>query len=217
MKDNYFHINIGRQIGAGGLELARILGKKYGINVYDKELIYMAAKESGLDKGLFENADENNNLNLHNNFNFSSFASMTASVMGFNSISGGKLFKIQSDVILDLAAKESTIFIGRCADYILRDCPNCLNVFITADKNDRIARARKGGLFGKDTEKLSDEKISEMLDKGDIKRSDYYGSFSFKVWGAAESYDMCLNSSVLGMDRCVKIISDYIDEKLLRK
>lgn len=216
MSNKYFHLNIGRQVGAGGLELAHILGKKYGVNVYDKELIYMAAKESGLDKGLFENADESNNLNLHNNFNFSVFSSLTANAFGSNYISGGKLFKIQSDVILGLAGRESTIFIGRCADYILRNCRNCLNVFITADKKDRIERVRNDKRFGKGMENLSDEKISDMLDKGDKKRSDYYGSYSFKVWGAAESYDMCLNSSVLGIDGCAGIIGGYIDSHFLR-
>ncbi len=217
MNHKYFHINIGRQVGAGGLELANILGKKYGIKVYDKELIYMAAKESGLDKGLFEDADESNNLGTYNNFSFRAFASMTANTFGSGFINGGRLFKIQSDVMLKLAESESTIFIGRCADYILRDCPNCLNVFITADKKDRIERVRRDRRFGEGIEKLSDGKISDMLDKGDRKRSDYYGSFSFKVWGAAESYDICLNSSVLGMDECVRILSGYIDSHFLCK
>lgn len=213
-KKNLFHINIGRQIGAGGLELARLLGEKYGIKIYDKELVEIAAKESGLDRNLFARADEKNNLALHNNFSFSSLTGATANTFGSNFISGGRLFKIQSDVILSLAEKESTIFIGRCADYILRDCPNCLNVFITASKSDRIARIRRDGRL-EGLENITDDKLSEMLDKGDRRRADYYGSYSFKVWGAAESYDICLNSSVLGMEKCVGIVRDYIDTHFL--
>ena len=128
--NNFIHINIGRQIGAGGLELAQRLSKELDIKVFDKELITLAAKESGLDKNLFAKADESDNLGLNNSFSLSSFVEAVQTGFGANYISGGRLFKIQSEVIKKLANEGSTIFIGRCADYILRDYPNCLNIFI---------------------------------------------------------------------------------------
>lgn len=212
-KSNFIHINIGRQIGAGGLELAQRLSKELDIKVFDKELITLAAKESGLDKNLFAKADESDNLGLNNSFSLSSFVEAVQTGFGANYISGGRLFKIQSEVIKKLANEGSTIFIGRCADYILRDYPNCLNIFITANMNDRIKRIRSAERIT-DAKSLSDEKIESLLNKGDRQRSIYYSDYSFKKWGYAESYDITFNSSLFSMDEMVTIIKNYIDSHL---
>ncbi len=209
-----FHLNIGRQIGSGGLEIAKRLGEIFNIKVYDKNLINMASRESGLDASLFERQDEKDSLQLNGSFSFSTFVEAVASGFGANMISSSNLFKIQSDVIRRIASKGSTIIVGRCADYILRDLDGCLNVFITADLKDKIERIRKSGKFS-DVENLTDEKIADLIEKGDRKRASYYEDFSLKVWGVADSYDLCLNSSTFGIDGSVAIIEKYIKEKLL--
>ncbi|MBP5229442.1 MAG: cytidylate kinase-like family protein [Bacteroidales bacterium] len=209
-----FHLNIGRQIGSGGLEIAKRLGEIFNIKVYDKNLINMASRESGLDASLFERQDEKDSLQLNGSFSFSTFVEAVASGFGANMISSSNLFKIQSDVIRRIASKGSTIIVGRCADYILRDLDGCLNVFITADLKDKIERIRKSGKFS-DVENLTDEKIADLIEKGDRKRASYYEDFSLKVWGVADSYDLCLNSSTFGIDGSVAIIEKYIKENLL--
>jgi cytidylate kinase len=124
-----------------------------------------------------------------------------------NYLSNETFFKIQSDVIRKLAAEKSCLFVGRCADYILRDHPRCINVFITADEEDRVKRVARD-------QKLTAEKALEVIEKTDKKRAEYYNYYSNKVWGAAGSYHLCINSSVLGIDETVAFISRFIEQKL---
>ena len=112
----------------------------------------------------------------------------------------------------DIAEKGPAIFVGRCADYILRERANCLNVFITATPDDRVERLLECNKIP-NAEKYSKEEMIELLEKSDSKRKSYYDYFTYKKWGAAESYDICLNSSLLGIDGCVKVISDIIRSK----
>ena len=203
------HINIGRQIGAGGLELGKSLSSKLNIKLYDKELITLFAKESGFQRDIFDKNDEKNSLEYNNSFTLSAFVEAIQNGFGANYINGAKLFEIQSEVIRNIAKKESTIILGRCADYILRDFENSLNIFVSANMEDRIKRLRKEQkLTG--IEALSDEKIAALLEKGDRKRAAYYKEYSLKKWGAAESYDLCLNSSLFSINEIVEIVENYI-------
>lgn len=213
--NNLFYVSIGRQIGAGGLEIAKILGKKFGIPVYDKELLIEASKESGFDPAVFEKIDENRAIESRGGmFGFSSLAEGFSNFFTSTILDSTSLYKIESGVITEIAEKKSAIFIGRCSDYILRDNPNGISVFISASKPDRIARVKLNkNLDG--IEKLSDDKISEILDKGDKKRATYYNNYTMKMWGMSESYDMCLNSTFLGTDGCADIIAKIIKEKFL--
>ena len=212
--EKHIHINIGRQIGAGGRDVARELGKRFGIKVYDKELLTLAAKESGLDHSVFAQEDEKDNLPLNTGFSFSSFAEAISNAFRPSVYNSNTIFTIQSEVIRRLAKEGSTIFVGRCADYVLRDFEGCINVFITSSMEDRIKRIRSINKYG-DTTGLSDEKLADLLQKGDRKRASYYGGYSFKTWGAAESYDLCLNTSLLGIDGCADIIEETIKRHLL--
>ena len=128
-----------------------------------------------------------------------------------NYLSNDALFKIQRDVIRKLAYEESCIFIGRCADYILRDHPRCVNIFVTADMKDRICRLRETN------PNISAEDAEIYLEKADKKRSSYYNYYSNKTWGAAATYHLCINSSVFGLDRTTEYIKAFIDEKLQLK
>lgn len=201
-----FVINIGRQLGSGGRQIGEKLSAGFGIAYYDKELIQLASKESGLGKEFFEKADEKSSfsfigglLGLRTNINNEVYVN--------NYLCNETFFKIQSDVIRELAGKESCVFVGRCADYILRDNARCINIFITADKEDRVRRVAQ-------TYQLSLDKAEELIAKTDKKRAEYYNYYSNKVWGAAGSYHLCINSSVLGMDETVAFITQFIQQRL---
>ena len=212
--EKHIHINIGRQIGAGGLEVARELGNRLDIRVYDKELLTLAAKESGLDHSVFAREDEKDNLSMNTGFSFSSFAEAITNTFRPSVYNSNTIFTIQSQVIRRLAEEGSTIFVGRCADYVLRDFKGCISVFITSSMKDRIHRIRTINKYG-DTKGVSDDKLADLLEKGDRKRASYYGDYTFKTWGAAESYDMCLSTSLLGVDGCADIIEETIRRRLL--
>ncbi|MDR0538462.1 MAG: cytidylate kinase-like family protein [Tannerellaceae bacterium] len=191
-------ITIGRQLGSGGKLTGQRLAQRLDIPCYDKELIQIAAKESGLCKELFERADETGRF---------TFAADYFYLAGNNPYFGAEaLFKIQSDVLRELAEKSSCIFIGRCADYILREHPRCLRVFVAAAMPDRIRRVA--------TElNISDKKAMAQIERIDKKRAEYYHFFSDKTWGMAASYDLCLNSSTIGIDEIASVIEDAARRK----
>ncbi|NDV47593.1 cytidylate kinase-like family protein [Paludibacter sp. 221] len=204
--DKHIIINIGRQYGSGGRLIGEKLAKKLGFSYYDKELINIASKESGLGKEFFEEADEkkghgifSNLLGIRSNFFPDDFS--------YNYLSNETLFKIQSDVIRELASQKSCIFVGRCADYILREHPNCINIFITADIKDRKKRILQR------MKDLPEDKAEDMLEKTDKKRSSYYNYYTNKLWGVAGSYDLCINSSFMGVDQTVELIYNTVKER----
>ena len=204
MKKNFI-INIGRQLGSGGRSIAAILAKHYGITAYDRNLIELAAKESGLSQEFFENADEKKSHGFFHSI-FSNRAAANALGGGDSYLSNDALFKVQSDIIRDLAERESCIFV-RCADYILRDHPCHINLFFTANLEDRIARmANEKG--------ITVEQAEELIEKTDRRRADYYNFYSGKTWGAAESYDLCINTSHLGHEATAKMLIEYIDTRV---
>jgi cytidylate kinase len=201
-----FVINIGRQLGSGGRAIGEKLAAEFGISFYDKELIQIASKESGLGKEFFEKADEKESHSFFGGL-LGLRANVNSEIYGNNYLCNETFFKIQSDVIRELAEKESCVFVGRCADYILRNNPRIINVFITANTDDRVKRIAQ-------SHELSLEKAQLLILKTDKKRAEYYNFYSNKVWGAAESYHLCINSSVLGIDETVAFIRRFIEQKL---
>ena len=200
-------ITIGRQLGSGGKSIGQQLSQRLNIPCYDKELIQLASRESGLGKEFFENFDEKNSFSF-----FGKYFGLRSGFMGDNEINylcNETLFKIQSDVIRDLAEKESCIFIGRCADYILRDSRNCLKVFISATMNDRIHRIVQN-------EKITDREAQINIEQCDKKRQAYYNYYSNKEWGIAISYDLCFNSSFFSLEEIVEIIEEQVKKKFLK-
>jgi len=202
-----FVINVGRQLGSGGRQIGEKLASQFGIAFYDKELINLASKESGLGKEFFENADEKKSHSIIGGL-LGLRTNISNEVYVNNYLSNETFFKIQSDIIRELAEEKSCVFVGRCADYILRDYPRCINIFITADTDDRVKRVTQD-------QKLTAAKALEVIEKTDKKRSEYYNYFSNKVWGVAESYHLCINSSVLGIDETVAFIRRFVEQKLL--
>lgn len=200
MADNRILISVGRQFGSGGHLVAAALGKKLGIKVYDNELISKAAEESGFSKELFLKSDENRSI-----FSISSFFTSGRYGIPDNYIGDNELFKIQSKVISDIADNDSAIFIGRCSDYILRN-KDCLSVFITAPFESRRQRvADRMGLTLTEAEKL--------MSKKDRTRETYYNYFTFGNWGVASNYDLCIDSSILGIDATADMIISFLDIK----
>ena len=203
-----FIINIGRELGSGGKAIGERLAKIYNIHVYDKKLITLAAEESGICQKFFEKADESNKGFISSlmgglRIPFISDGAMPAA----NCLSNDALFKVQSDVIRKLASEKSCLFVGRCADYILRDNPRCVNIFISASREDRIARLCR-------LHSISESAAEEKMNKADKRRAEYYNYYSYKTWGAAATYHLCVDSSVLGIDETVGYIEEFVRKKL---
>lgn len=189
-------INVGRQFGSGGLGVANEIGKKLHVKAYDKELISKAAEESGFSKELFMKTDEKRNL-----FNLSSYFVTGRFGAVHNYIGDNDLFKIQSDVIRKIAEEGSAIFVGRCSNYVLRDM-KCLDVFVTAPMEDRIKRVAERS-------NLSPEDAKSLIEKNDRTRETYYNFFTFGNWGCSTDYDLCIDSSALGIEGTAEFIIEF--------
>ncbi|ADL34210.1 hypothetical protein bpr_I1473 [Butyrivibrio proteoclasticus B316] len=206
-------ITIGRQFGSGGREIGELLAKNYGINCYDKELLSRAAKESGFCEEMIQNHDERpTNSFLYNlvmdtysfGYNASSFVDMPIS---------HKVFLAQFDTIKKIAEEGPCVIVGRCADYALSDFDNVLNIFIHADEESKIKRIKE-----RFADVKTDDQARDMMNKKDKQRQSYYNYYSSKKWGRADSYDLSINSGILGIDGTVKFIMQYVEDyELLKK
>lgn len=194
-------INVGRQIGSGGGEIARILADKFDCRFLDKELLNLAAKESGFSEKFFEQSDEQRGFlkslfHIHAPF-------VGDSNMYRNNLSEENLFLFQSEAIKKAASEGSCVFVGRAADYILRDEPNAISIFITADIESRIENVSKRmGIDKNAARKFIEDKEDE--------RSKYYNYYTGKKWGHASSYDLCVDSSILGIEQTAEFIANFI-------
>ena len=200
-----FVINIGRSLGSGGRAIGRLLQKELNIAYYDREILNLAAKESGLCAEIFEHADEKNRF-------LRTLGNMIPFIGGSESFYPGELseenlFRIQADAIRKAAADHSCIFIGRGADYVLREFPRCVNVFVTADMKDRIRAVCQH-------ENVNEQKARERIEQVDKERARFYNFFTSGTWGAAATYDLCINSSILGMEGSADFIKQFALKKL---
>ena len=200
MDDSKILVSIGRQFGSGGKLIANALGARLSIPVYDNELITRAAEQSGFSKDLFLRNDERRSL-----FSLSSFFASGRYGMADNYVGDNELFRIQSEVIRDLAEKGPAIFIGRCSDYILRDL-DCLDVFICAPLEDRIRR-----VAGRCA--ISEDEARSLVAKKDRTRETYYNYFTFGNWGVASNYDVCLDSTVLGIEGTAALLAHILESR----
>ncbi|MBO4571667.1 MAG: cytidylate kinase-like family protein [Bacteroidales bacterium] len=202
MEQNYV-ITIGRSIGAGGLGTAKALAAELGIRMYDKNLLLEVARQSGLSPEIFEKKDEKaSRSKLTSLFGFRSLLQGNGSITTDTIMNEESLFKIQSQVIRDLAEKESCIIVGRCADYILRDNPRCVSIFINASPELRVKRLVKDG--------MEPDEARKRIETGDRKRAEYYNYYTFKKWGDSASYDLCIDAGKLGDEGTLKVILDYL-------
>lgn len=198
-------ITIGRQFGSRGREIGRKVAEYYNIPFYDKELISRAAKESGFCEEMIEVHDERPTSSFLYNLVMDTYS------FGYNSSSfvdmpiSHKIFLAQFDTIKKVAAEGPCVIVGRCADYALSERDNVLKLFIYGDEVLRISSIAK-------RYELSEQKAKDMVVKKDKQRSSYYNYYTSKKWGRADSYDLCINSSLLGIDGTVKLIIQAVDD-----
>ena len=197
-------INVGRQLGSGGHDIGRMLALDFQAKYYDRELLNLAAKESGFSEKFFEQNDEKKGF-LKGLFNIQT-SHVSGGSMYKTNFSQESLFQFQSDAIQKAAGDGSCVFVGRCADYILRDFPNTVNIFITASMKYRIAQIMNKQSIGHD-------EARHFIESKESKRAAYYNYYTGKKWGAAESYDFCIDSSILGFVETEKIIAEYIRKR----
>lgn len=198
--DKHIVICIGRQFGSGGQEIGQGLADRFGIPLYDKEILKKAAAESGIVEELFERADEMPT----NSFLYTLSVGAHGHAMGMPNygdyLTNDKLFLFQSNTIRDLAEKESCVIIGRCADYILRERKDMLSVFVHAPLEKRIEYLCKN-------RDLSADDARAMIKKSDRQRANYYNFYADGDWGAASSYDITVNSGKLGIEKSIEVLA----------
>ncbi len=190
-------INIGRQFGSGGKAVADALGERLGIPVYDNELLTKAAQDFGFTVELFRNRDEKKR-----SWSLSSIFSSSVFGGGTYATDDSALFGMQAQTIRNIAEKGSAVIVGRAADYILRDLDCCLNVFLTSPMSVRVRRvSQRTG--------ISPEEAEEFIGKKEKDRRDFYNYFTFGDWGVAATYDLCVDTSLLGVDGTADFIIDF--------
>ena len=195
-------ITIARSYGSGGRKMGRLLAKELGYEYYDREILRIASDESGISEELFRQADEKQRIPL---FRIAREV-YTGEVIPPDSddfISNENLFRYQAKIIRDLAKEESCVIIGRCADYVLKDYPNVLSVFIHAPKEYCLEGAAK-------KHSMSPKELERFINKTDKHRAEYYKYHTGREWTDARNYDLCLDSSKLGYERCVDEIISYM-------
>ncbi len=204
MKEKYISICIGRQLGSGGRDIAHMLAEDFRATFYDRELMNLAAKESGFSEKFFEQNDEQRGI-------FRSLFHLHAphiadNNMYANNFSQESLFKFQSDAILKAAEQGSCVFVGRCADYILREHSNVVSVFVTAPMPYRIQRVMA-------KKQISEEQARKFIEQREATRAAYYNYYTGRKWGVAESYDLCIDTSLLGLEGTEKFIVEFIRKR----
>ncbi len=199
-------ITIGRQFGSGGREVGKLVAERMGIKMYDKELINLAAKQSGLSEHILEDYDERPTNSFLYSLSLGAY-SYDSAIMGVPNVPlVDKVFMVQSQIIRDLAEKESCVIIGRCAQSILKEHDNLLSVFIHSDINRRIERICS-------KENISKSMAADLIKKTDKRRASYHNYFCEGRWGDAASYDICLDSK-MGIEHMAKIIQYCAENKL---
>lgn len=199
-------ITVGRQIGSGGRVIAKMLAEEFHCDFYDKEILNLAAKQSGFSEKFFEQNDEQKGF-LKSIFQFHLPFTGGGSTFYDNTFSQESLYKFQSDAIFEAAKKGNCVFVGRTADYILRDCKRKVDIFITANLDQRIQRVCQRHQFDRKTAR------KYIHDKEEV-RATYYNYYTGKTWGHSKSYDLCVNSSLLGIEETERFIVEFICKRL---
>ena len=197
-------ITIARSYGSGGRTLGKLLAEELGINCYDREILRMASDDSGINEALFGQTDEK--LKKSPLFRIARKNPYKGGVIPPESadfVSDDNLFNYQAKVIKELAEKESCVFIGRCADFVLKDRPDVMSVFIHAPQDYCLAR-------GMERNSMTEKEMERFIAKTDKYRGDFYHYYTGRTWNDARNYDLCLDSSKLGYERCVDEIISYM-------
>ena len=201
--NNNLVITIGRQFGSGGRQIGKLLSEKLSIPYYDKEILAVAAKDSGICEELLEHHDEKPTRSLL-------FSLVTGAQM-HNSLGSTymdmplnhKIFLAQFDAIRRVASEGPCVIVGRCADYVLRDKPNAVKLFVRADMRQRMERAVA-------VHNVDIDKAEDYVRKMDKQRASYYNYYATNTWGDINNYDLCLDTGKLGIEGSVELILEYL-------
>lgn len=196
-------ITIARQYGSGGKTVGEMLAKEMGIPFYNDDLLKMASEESGISEQLFRQLDEKLKNNLFKRMSVDIYTGELIPPESSEFVSEKNLFNYQAEIIKRLAKTQSCVIIGRAADFILKDYPNVVSVFVHGSKAFNLARAMEYN-------SMTEEEMKKFIAKTDKYRADYYKHYTGREWTDARNYDLCLNSSKLGFQKCVEEIQAYI-------
>lgn len=203
MKDGTV-ITISRESYSGGDELAGKLADALGFKLYDREIITLASQASGIHEDHFDSAEKKPTSSLLYSVVMGMHSSRGAYVKLDDVLTDDKIYKAQADTIRETAKKGNCIFIGRCSDYILRNKENCVNVFLRADEDDRVARAAK-------EQNVSEAEAKKLVSRSDKKRKSYYDYYTNREWGDIRNYDLSVNLSKLSVDAAIEVIKTYVE------
>lgn len=205
MSEKYV-ITIARGYGSGGRTIGKLLSKNLGIPFYDREIIYMASEDSGINLELFGKLDEK----VHKGIFDPPTKKYTGKLIPPESsdfVSDENLFNYQAKIIKELADKESCIIVGRCADYVLKDRTDVASVFVWAPMENCIKNVMA-------LEPLNEKEAEREIKKIDRYRREYYRYYTGKEWDDYTNYELCLNSALLGFDKCAECIKSFVEIKL---
>ncbi|HHV11186.1 MAG TPA: cytidylate kinase-like family protein [Clostridiales bacterium] len=197
-------ITIARGYGSGGRTIGQMLSEKLGIPYYDRDLLRLASDESGINEQLFAKADEKLKKSLLYRVAKNVYKGELIPPDSDDFVSNDNLFNYQAKIIKELASTESCIIIGRCADFVLKDYPNVVRVFVHAPLEDCINTLKE--MTGK-----PEREIEKQISSIDKHRAEYYKYYTGRNWEDAKNYDLCLNSSKLGFGKCVEIVESYLN------
>lgn len=197
-------ITIGRQYGSGGREMGQILAEKLGFEFYDEELVTMAAEKNNMHKDILRAVDEKATKSLLYTLITGSELRYMHSPLQYEMPINDKLFITQSELIKSAAEKNSCVIVGRCADYVLRDCnQNCIHLFVYSDMEERIKRISK-------KYDLPPDKAKDKIQKIEKSRRSYYNYYSNREWGNTANYDLCVNTAILGVEKTADIVYEFV-------
>ena len=200
-----FVVAISREYGSGGRTIGKALAEELGISCFDKTIIKLTAEKSGLEPAFVEKREEKVNNSFLFSMQYSAYSSLD-SLLFYDTPTNDKMFIAQSAVITDLAAQDSCIILGRCADYVLRDSKNVVRVFIRADLSERVKRAV-------DNYGLAEKNAEAAVKKADKSRANYYKYYTTRRWGDPENADLMINSSFTGIKGAVDVIKSLLVAK----
>lgn len=200
-------ITINRQYGSGGKTIGEMLAKDLHIHYYNRDIIRLASIDSGIAEQLFGRMNEQLNLSPFEKLTKKQHDDTLIPPEDDKFTSDDNLFNYQAKIIRELAEKESCVIIGRCADHVLKDAKNVVRVFIYADEEFCFERAMERN-------SMTPHEMKNYIKRVDKHRAEFYKYYTGKEWTDARNYDLCLNSSELGFEKCVEIIKEYIKIRL---
>ncbi len=197
-------ITVSREAYCGGDELAKSLADKLGFKFYDRELISLASEKSGIHEEHFESIEKKPTNSILYSVVMGMYTSRGAYVRLDDVLTDDKIYKIQADIIREMAEQGNCVFVGRCSDYILRNNPKCVNIFLHGNEKDRINRVVK-------EQNVSENEASKIVSRADKKRRSYYNYYTNREWGEVSNYDLTINLSSVSEDKAVDVVIGFLE------